>query len=897
MATPQHTNPAIAASVRIYTRLLLLYPASFRRDCGQALAATFQDLAADRHRASGWRGLTTLWAGSLRDLLREATAERWAAALGRPSTLSAPPGPPTTRSFNWRKSMSSLLQDLRFAMRALTRSRGYAVSVIGTMALGIGAVTTMFTLLNGVLLRPLPFDGSERVVQLCETSPKVGSACVASPANVADLAQQSTTLEAAGVARGESFNLDTTDGRVPVRGAVATPGFFAALGIHAATGRLLVTADLPEGANGVALVSHAFWQSHMGGAADAVGSSIHLDGRDVLVVGVLPEQAFVPLLEGVDLWKPITASIDDTTDRAWRGFEALGRARPGVSRAALATELGTLHRALVAAYPEANDGWTLAIAGLRDQIVRPVRSTLWLFQAAALLLLGIACANVAGLLLVRGMSRDAEFAIRTALGAGRGRLVRQLLAEGLLVSVAGAIAGLPLAALATQAVVRLAPPNVPRLAEVTVDGRVALVTFGVAALTALIFGLVPLRGRSAGRATGALRAQRHGGVSARLQSSFVVLELALAFALVASTGLVIRAFARVSSWDAGFDRTGVVMTWLLAPPDRVGTVDAAVDALTRAREAAATVPGILAAGLTSAGPLSGWEESGELRLADRADAGTWPVVWFDGDRGYFETLGVRPRRGRLIAATDTPASPAVAVVNETLVRQVFGAASPLGRRIAVDGYASEIVGVVPDLPPAPGEPAKPAVYWPIRQYRRFAAHLVLRGMPGAALPDASVRRAIAEAAPVVETSSFQPIETLFGRRLVGPRFNMWLAAVFALVAVALSAVGVYAVVAFSVVNRTREIGVRMALGASPRRMTAHFVRRTLRLVGAGTMVGLALAVVAGQGLGSLLFGLPPFDPAVLAGAVAVFVLVAACAGYLPARRASRVDPLNALRAE
>jgi putative ABC transport system permease protein len=576
---------------------------------------------------------------------------------------------------------------------------------------------------------------------------------------------------------------------------------------------------------------------------------------------------------------------------------AVGRARDGVSRPAVQAELESLHRQLVAAYPADNEGWTLQVDGLRDRMVRPVQSMLWIFQAAGLLVLVIACANVGGLLLVRGASREAEFAIRMALGAGRGRLSRQLLAEGLLISAAGTVLGIAVAAAGTQAFLEVAPASIPRLHDVAVDGAVAAFAAGLGAITTVVFGLVPLGRRFASRPAGVLRTHRTGP-GMRLQSAFVIVQLALAVTLLFSAGLVLRAFARVSDWDPGFDRAGLVTAWALAPPDRFASPDAAVVALTRIREIAASVPGVLSGGLTSAGPLFGGSETGDLRVAERPESDGRPVNWYDVDEGYFQTLGLRPSSGRLITSRDTVGDPPVAVINDTLARQVFGDEDPIGRRVTVDDYASEVVGVVPTLLPVrPNRPPDPEIYWPIRQYKRYAAYLVLRIDGRTTGTEAALRRRLASDAPDVQVFAFQSIDAMFDRVLAGPRFNTWLIGVFALVALVLSGVGLFGTVAYSVSTRTREIGVRMALGATSRGVAARFVARTLRLAGAGAAIGLLLVVPLSHWLAGLLYGLSAADPAALAATLAVCVLISIVAGYLPARRAARVDPVIALRAE
>ena len=790
--------------------------------------------------------------------------------------------------------MRSWLLDLRHGCRSIFRARAFAASAVGTMALAITALVTIFTVVDRVLLRPLPFDGSARVVQLCETSPSIGSACSASPLNVQDLARAASTLEAAGVARGEPFVAVMNGERIGIRGAIVSPGFFDVLAIRASVGRLFADSDLPRGANQVAIVSYGFWRDRLGGSPNAIGRTLLVDSREVRLIGVLPQGAYIPYFEGVQMWKPVTAGIDDAGNRAWRGFAALARVRKGVSRAAVDAELTSRYSQLAAEHPATNRDWAVRIENLRDRIVRPVRQPVLLFQLAVAMLLLIACANVAGLLLVRTAARDAEFAIRTALGAGRLRLARQMFAEGLAMSSVSVAIGLAGAAFALSALRALAPPEMPRLVEVQIDARIALIACAMAVVTAAAFSLVPV-GRP--QTSTALRAQRHGGSRRHLQQVFAATQLALALALLASAGLVTRAFLRLSRWEPGFDRASVQTSWLVAPPDRVGRIDAGVDALLAARAAVAALPGVEHAGLVSAGPLFGGVETGSLQVADQPDAGVWTVNWFDADEGLFPTLGITASRGRLIAATDTFGSERVAVVNDVLARQVFGGLDVVGRRIVVDRYESTIVGVVPAIIPAPGVLARPEVYWPIRQYRRYAAYLVIREARGAPPSAAAVRRALAAAVPVIDASALRPLESRFADALIAPRFSMWLALAFAIAAAAVAAVGRYAVIAAAVMHRRHEIGVRLALGASPGDMAAAFMRETLTLFAVGSIVGLALMAMIGRGLARVLHCVPPTDPVAIGAAFAVLAVAAVSAGYLPARRASQVDPLTTLRSD
>jgi putative ABC transport system permease protein len=799
--------------------------------------------------------------------------------------------------------VETLIQDVRFGLRTLIKAPSFSITIVAAIALGIGATTTIFTVVDRIVLRPLPFPGSERTVVMCETSPKVADYCVASPPNVADWAASVPALESAGVARTESFVAETGGHSFGVHGGIATGGFFAALGTRPALGRLLEDRDLDRAANQVALLSHAFWRQRLGADPGVIGHSVTFDGRPVQIVGVLPADAYIPNFESVDVWKPLTAGIDNPNNRNWRGFTAIGRMKAGVTARELDAQLAVVRASLAMTYPDANAGWGLRTEGVREHIAGNVSATLWLFLGAVALVLLIACANVGSLLLVRASMRAPEFAMRASLGAGRWRLVRQVLTESLMIAAAGGGIGLVAAMFTTRMFVRLAPGNIPRLDEIAVDGRVALFTLALATAAAILFGLGPARLAARANLSETLKATRQtdrGG--ARLRSALVVVELALALVLLVGAGLVTRAFGRLLSWDPGFDRSGLTVSWMLAPAGTYKSGQAAVAVLERAREEVAAVPGVMAVGLGSAGPLFGGSiETGTLAIAGtpRQDADRAPVVqWYDADAHYFTALGRRIVRGRDFTTDDVDGAPAVAVVNEAFVARFFAADTALGRRVTVQDHAADIVGVVSDVRPSrPDRATPPEIFWPIRQYPRWAAYLVMRIAPEVAGVEPAARARVETVDPNVQITPFVAIDRMFSNTLVSPRFNVVLIGAFALSAILLAAVGVYGVIAQTVASRTREIGLRIALGATPRRLVADVVGRGVRLALAGMVVGLAVSLAVGRLLASLLYGVPYTDAITLVTTVTVFLTVAIVAGYVPARRASRVDPLTALRAE
>jgi putative ABC transport system permease protein len=793
----------------------------------------------------------------------------------------------------------AIVRDFRFAARTLRKAPAFTAAVVMTMALGIGATVSMFTVVDSIVLRPLPFPESARVVMLCETNPRVPDRCIASPPNVSDWATASRTLESAGVARSEAFVAHTGEGLSGVAGGIATPGFFRVLRVQPLLGRLFEERDLDRGSNSVALVSHAFWRRILHEDPEAVGRTLTLDGRSFMLIGVLPADAYIPQLGIIDVWKPLTASVDNVDNRNWRGFTAIGRLARGTSLVAARAELDTIHAQLAAAYPETNANWGIRIADIREETVAPSRTTLWIFFGATGFVLLIACANVAGLLLVRATRRAPEFAVRAFLGAARWRLVRQLLTESVVISLAGGSLGLLLALWATRAFVVLAPPSIPRLDEVTIDARVAVFAVALSVVTALFFGLAPARQAAEVDIATTLKGQRHGARrESRLRSALVIVEMALALILLVGAGLLTRTFGRLLQWEPGFTRAGLVTSWMLAPSGTYRTTRAAVDVLERARDEVATLPGVQSAALASAGPLFGGVETDALSVDGGAaiDPSASPVNWFDVSPEYFDALGVAMVKGRSFSSGDAAGTAPVAVINEALARRFFAGRDPLGQRVTVMHHTSEIVGIVADIQPyRPDRATAPEIYWPIRQYPRLAAYLVMRVAPGVQGIEKMVRARVAAVDPGVQLTPVVSFDERFSRTLVAPRFNMLILGVFALVAIALAAVGVFGVIAYSIASRTREIGVRLALGATPRNIVADVVRRGMTLAGAGMVFGLAGALALGRLFATLLYGLPPTDWLTLSIALLGFGVVAFGASYLPARRAAAIDPLTALR--
>jgi putative ABC transport system permease protein len=907
MREPRHSR-LVRAAVACYRRSLRLFPAPFRDRFDAELIEAFAGSIDEAARERGIRGVTLTIGRALADVLRHAAGERWAAWRGMAPGLAISASSDLTSLVDDPHAphkagpMDAIIQDIRFSLRMLARTPTLTAAVVLTIALGIGATTSIFTVVDRIVLRPLPFPQSERVAVLCETSPRVKGFCVASPANVADWARSVPALDNAGVARGESFVAEVDGASFGGPGGITSPGFFKTLGIQPALGRLFEDTDLDPARNHVIVVSDGFWRQRLGSRPDAVGRDLTLDNRAFRVIGVLPAGVYIPTYDFVQVWKPLTASIDDTSDRTWRGFMALGRLARGATKSDLDAQIKVVRAQLAAAYPDANANWGVRTASLRREIAGDVSTTLWMFLGAVGFVLLIACANVANLLLVRAAGRAPEFALRASLGAGRARLIRQVLTESLVLAAIGGIGGWLLALFATRLLVSLAPGDIPRLEEVTVDGRMAWFTCALTMGAALLFGLVPARDaarRSLAEALKMSRVTDRGG--ARAQAVLVVAELTLAMVLLVGAAGLTRAFSRLVSWQPGFDRSGVTVTWMSASPGNYKTTRNAVDALQRVREQVAGIPGIADVGLGSAGPLFGGVESGALSIGgerpldpDHAPA----VYWFDADPHYFDALGRRIVRGRGLGAADVDGAPNVAVVNESFAQQFFPHSEPLGRLVTVQEHASTIVGVVSDVRPTrPDRDTPPEIFWPIRQYPRFGAYLVMRVAPTAGALEWALKARVAAIDPNIQVNKLAPLDQMFEHTLVSPRFTMTLILIFAAVAITLAAIGVYGVVAHTVASRTREIGLRVALGATPARLFREVIGRLIRLALASLVMGVGIALVLGRALEGLLYGVAITDVLSLAACIGVFLAVTLLAGFFPARLATRVDPIVALRAE
>jgi putative ABC transport system permease protein len=802
--------------------------------------------------------------------------------------------------------MGGLVRGVRFAIRSLARSPGFSGPALLILAMGMTAATAIFTVVDSIVFRPLDYPEASRLVLVCEDHPRLLGACIAAPGQVEDFRRSSRTLVDVGIGRTWQFSLSDRAGTTGVSGGLATAGFLRALGVQPEVGRLFTDDEHGPDSDKVVLLSHALWTTRFGADPSVVGTTVSLDGESYSVIGVLPSRFEAPFdMATVQLWKPPHFDPRDPEVRGWRGFRAVGRLAPDVGLGAAAAELSALYAGLAEIHPEVDAEWRLRVSPLLDVVVGDTRPVLLAFLGAAALLLLIVCANVANLLLARGLGRRHELALRAALGAGRGRLVRGILGESLVLTLTAAALATASSLGATRLLLLLAPPEIPRLDEVAMDGRVLAFAVAVAVVTTGLFAVLPALRVTAWDLASAVKTGGRGGgsrASGRMRNALVVAELSLAVVLLASAGLITRSFVAYLRWDPGFEPDQVLAVGAFASTGKVPTRDALIALWRTAEEQVAALPGVVSVATASAGPLFGGGDGATPYLRDGDDPGgeTPSVSWFDVGPGYFRTMGLAVLEGREVAESDGIGSPPVAVVNQTMARAAWGSGSAVGRRLRLPemDLLVEVVGVVADVAPlTPGAAPLPEIYWSNRQQGRWGTFFVVRTAGDASVTARAVTETLLAVDPDLSLGTPRTLASQERRQLVRPRFQAVVLLAFAFAALVLSGVGVYAVMTYSVTQRTREMGIRMALGARAPDVAALVVRGNLGVTLLGVALGVVGAVAVGRLLGGVAPGVPAADPLTLGGAALTLALIATVAGFVPARRATRVDPLAAIHAE
>jgi predicted permease len=811
--------------------------------------------------------------------------------------------------------LDSVRKDVRFALRALRRAPGFTTAIVLTLALGVGAGTSIFSIVRGVLLRPLPFGDPDRLVRVWEVSPKGDDHNVVSIGNYLSWRERARSFASIG-AHSAPIGVTFADAGDPIRIVTSdmTPSVMRTLGTRAALGRGFVPDD-EAGDGQVVVLSHGFWARHFGSDARVIGRRVLINELPYTVIGVMPA-AFEFPSAGVDVWRPVTRSHVDPNERRSHNWYVVARLAPGATLDGAQAELRAIAGSLARAYPQFMKGYGTNVVGMADDAVSEVRPLLLILMAGAALLLVVACANIANLLLARAIGRRREIAVRGALGAGRGRLVRQLLTESTVIALIGGVVGTALAVALTRGLLALAPSDIPRLSAVRIDGTVLLFALVATVASGMLFGLAPVArllamgrdGRGSEHLSVRAAGDRSGsGRQARLRSLLLVGELAISLVLLAGAGLLLRSAYRLSAVEYGYRPTGLVAAGFDLPRGRYGAeshvqfYNRLIDEVSQLSHVTGVAGTTEDLGSSSAMTFSFAIEGRPSRNASgREDP--QPLRAVAGD--YFRVMGIPLRRGRTFATSDRPDSPPVVIVNESLARTLWAGADPVGSRVSFAGPAGpwlEVVGIVGDTRSNAADAAPaPALYLPFAQKRwpwlswltlivRTDGSADVESL-GAALGGA-VRR-IDGRLPIQRMST---VPDLYRASVARRRFATVLTGAFAILALALGTVGMYGVLSYGVVQRRREFGIRIALGARSSQVTGVVVREALALAAVAVVAGTVLAVGLTRLLSDLLYDVSPTDPATFGAVAVVVALVAALAAWVPARRATRIDPAATIR--
>jgi putative ABC transport system permease protein len=810
--------------------------------------------------------------------------------------------------------METLWQDLRHGARSLFKRPTFTIVAVITLALGIGANTAIFSVVHAVLLQSLPYPDADRLVMVWETrrSNPAGQNVI-NMGNFFDWKEQNRVFEDMAAFRDTSVNMTSDGAPEEIPSQIATTSLFNILGVKPVLGRTFAPDEGKPGQPGVAVISFGLWQRRFGGDPRIIGRKLTLSGNEVTVIGVMPADfkwnvsaSSLPT-QMAEIWFPWQVE-EQTRQRRGRGSLAVARIKAGVSMEQAQAEMSAVHSRIERQYPEFNAGWGVNLVPLRAQFAGKIRLALLTLLGAVGMVLLIACANVANLLLARSSARQREMAVRAALGAARSRIIRQLLTESLLLAALGGLAGLTLASWGSDMLIALAPPDLLNLPQARLNAAALGFTLGITLATGIIFGLAPAFDatrlnlceslKEGGKSAGGMRAQR-------LRNSMVVIEVALALVLLVGAGLFIRSFARLQGVDPGFNAQNVLTMRVSLPGRKYDNDQKRVAFFRQAVAQMQALPGVESVGAVNSLPFAAFHSGTSMDIEGRPllpvaqKLKTGVIVT---DANYFRAMRIPLKRGRLFTDQEAAEMRHVVVINEMFARQHFPNEDPLGRRATIymkdDNQPCEIIGVVGDSKHMnlDGE-VRPMAYWPHPELGASSMTFVIRTRDDAAAVTSSARNVISALDPEQPVADARTMESLIGTSVSRARFNTLLLTIFAIVALLLAGVGIYGVMAYSVAQRTQEIGVRMALGARTVDALWLVVRRGMALAFAGVVIGLAASFALMRLIKALLFDVSATDPLTFAGVPLLLAIVALLACLIPALRAAKVDPMVALRHE
>ncbi|HJR59252.1 MAG TPA: ABC transporter permease [Vicinamibacterales bacterium] len=880
----------------LYRILLLAFPRRIRRDFGADMAVMFEKQLIETRPAGA--GRARIWAAAIVDALANGAAER-----SRPLQAAALALPRETR--RWRWWMYAIRQDVQYAIRLLAKQPGITIIAVLTLALGIGANTAIFSAVNAVLLRPLPYPEPDRVMMLWEKRPAEGVFDnVVSPADFLDWAQMQGAFESLAAIVPVATDLTGTGDPVRVFTGAVSPSFFDVFGTRPMLGRTFREDETVPGKHRVLIVGHRLWQERFGSDRAIVGRTIALSGVPHEVVGVLPPTFEFPDDE-LELWVPLTFAAGAQPSRTSHYLNVYGRLKPGVTLEQARIEMDRIGTQLQQQYPDANRAHGAHVTSMAAQLKTPVRSPLLLLLTAVGLVLLIACVNVANLLLAKAAARRREMAVRAAVGAARGRLAGQMITESVVLALVGGTAGLLVAWWAIGALRQLAPAGMPILGldHFALEPRVLAFTFVVSLLTGLVFGVLPAWHLASQDVSQTLRdaGRSAGSVRRGLRVALVVSEIALASLLLVAAGLTVRSFQSLLDTDAGFRSDGVLTFNITLPQSRYATTEAQLAAFERVGEQLKVLPGVVVVGATSFLPLSGADARRGVGIEGREPTPDTPTRAHPRPvtPDYFRAIGITVKEGRGFTKSDDANAPLVVVVNETMARRYWPGVSPVGKRLTLAGgdVWREVVGVIADVRHwGLDQVVNPEMYFPHVQLP-FSSTMtfVVQTRTDPASLAAAAREQVRLIDPNLPLSKVRGMNEVAALSMASRRGGMLLLSVFGLLALTLAAAGIYGVMSHLVALRRAEIGIRMTLGARPSTVMSLVLKEGLLQTAAGLTIGVVGGVLAMRTFRAMLFEVEPADPLTLGTVTILLLATAALACIVPARRAMRVDPVEALR--